>query len=143
MINGDIIENKALIDEIVDLTSSVVKINRNEVKIDNWIRIDADNEMNIDALSIAAYGTPDAFDLLCKFNGISNPLSIKTDDIIAIPNLNSLLANMKKLNPKSMMLTEKDKSTLSKEIESTSKSPSKKSQRGQSVSLSKDGILTF
>ena len=144
MINSSINDNKKLIEKIVDFTNEIVKINRAEVRIDNFIRIEKDNEMSIDAIALGAYGTTDAFDVLCKWNGITNPLSIKDGDIIEIPNLNSLFANMSKLNVQNMKLAKNEENTLRTTIKNTgSKSPSKKSSKGRSVGVSKDGNIVF
>ena len=44
-----------------------------------------EEEMRIDLISFQYYGTEDYLDILCKFNGISNPFSLIRDQLIRIP----------------------------------------------------------
>lgn len=39
-----------------------------------------------DLISLAVYGTDKYADLICKYNGISNPFEMNEDDVIYIPN---------------------------------------------------------
>lgn len=43
-----------------------------------------------DLISLACYGDDKYADIICKYNGISNPFEINEDDIIYIPPLNAL-----------------------------------------------------
>lgn len=52
----------------------------------NWHRVAVSEEMRPDLVSLAYYGTENYADIICKYNGISNPFSLAKDDIIKIPN---------------------------------------------------------
>jgi len=44
-----------------------------------------EEEMRIDLISFQYYGTEDYLDILCKFNGISNPFSLDKGQLIKVP----------------------------------------------------------
>ena len=44
-----------------------------------------DEEMRIDLISFNYYGTEDYLDIICKFNGISNPFSLEQGQILKVP----------------------------------------------------------
>jgi hypothetical protein len=44
-----------------------------------------DEEMRPDLISSEYYGTENFLDILCKFNGISNPFSLERDQLLKIP----------------------------------------------------------
>lgn len=145
MTDSNIIENKDLVDKMVDLMSKVIKIDRKAVTIERYVLIDDIHEMSIDVLANGAYGRSEAIDILCKFNGISNPLSIKKGDIIAIPNLASLMSNTKRLEFKGIQLQKRNNLLTSSvtNVDNFTKSPSKKSVKKKNFTKSKDGILIF
>lgn len=143
MTSSEIIENKKLINGLVDFMSEIVVIDRESVTVDRYLEVDANHEMSIDLISQVAYGTTDAIDLLCKFNGIINPLAIKSGDLIIIPNLASLMGVIKKLNVKSIQLQKTNRSVLDKTVQTGSNAPGKKSNKSKNFSKSKDGILIF
>lgn len=43
-----------------------------------------------DLISLACYGDDKYADIICKFNGISNPFEINENDVLNIPSLNNL-----------------------------------------------------
>ena len=143
MTESTVIENKKFVNEAIDLLSNVVKIKRDAVSIETYIRIEAQYEMSIDLIAESVYGTNDAIDLLCKFNGIENPLSIKEGDIIVIPNLSSLISNTKVLVYKSNLLEKSANNTTKTTLKSTQNTPNKKSNATKSVVKTADGILIF
>jgi hypothetical protein len=78
--------------EIKDLTSSMF-----DMKVNNYIKytlykIPKEYEMRPDLISGAVYNNTLYAELILKYNGISNPFSIKEGDIILIPSLNSINA---------------------------------------------------
>lgn len=144
MTESTIIENKVLIGNIVDMMSNLIKIDRKNVLVDTYLLIDENTEMSIDLIAESVYGTNEAIDILCKFNGISNPLSIKSGDTIAIPNLNSLFQNMRKINVQSMKLPKQKSSAIKTTLTKTStSSPSKKTTKQKNFTKSGDGTLIF
>jgi hypothetical protein len=48
-------------------------------------RVDSSEEMRPDLISVLYYGTENYADILCKYNGISNPFSLIRDQLIRIP----------------------------------------------------------
>ncbi len=51
----------------------------------NWHRVDPSEEMRPDLISFLYYGTENYADILCKYNGISNPFSLVRDQLIKVP----------------------------------------------------------
>lgn len=43
-----------------------------------------------DLISLAVYGTDEYADIICKYNGISNPFELNEDDILRIPKLETV-----------------------------------------------------
>jgi hypothetical protein len=50
--------------------------------------------MRPDIASKSAYGTAEYWDILLKFNGISNPFSISKEDRLLVPSLDDMAENM-------------------------------------------------
>lgn len=143
MTESTVIENKKLVNDAIDLMSNVVKINREAVSIETYIIIEEQYEMSIDLIAESVYGTNEAIDLLCKFNGIENPLSIKEGDVIAVPNLSSLISNTKVLLYKSILLEKEKPNILKSTVKSTQNTPNKKTNSTRSVVKTADGVLIF
>ena len=79
-----IIKNK---EEILDLTSSSVSYPIEDPLIVDSFFCGDDMCMRPDLASYAAYGVSDYFDVICKFNGISNPFALDRDTYMLIPDL--------------------------------------------------------
>lgn len=54
---------------------------------DKFVRVTQPFAGRTDLVSDAIYSTSDYTDVICNFNGISNPISIEEDQVLAIPNL--------------------------------------------------------
>ena len=80
--------------ELVDLTTASIRYNNSENYIIDAFYIGSEMKMRPDLISKAAYGNIDDWDLLLKFNGVSNPFSIDEDDLIAIPDLNWMMSQL-------------------------------------------------
>lgn len=79
---------------IKDLTSSMFDLKGiNYVKY-NLYKVPKEYEMRPDLISGAVYNNTVYAELILKYNGISNPFTIKEGDMILIPNLNSMEAIM-------------------------------------------------
>ena len=95
-----ILENKPKItknnEDFIDLTTQSVSYQNNPIVIDAII-IDQDIEMRPDLVAKKVYGDDTDWDMILKFNGVSNPFSIGTNNILFIPDLswmyNSLVNN--------------------------------------------------
>lgn len=89
-----VIDNKKIIsngiDKIIDFTPSIFN-NANSIgALFNVYRVPESMKMRIDLISIAAYGTDAYADIILKYNGISNPFTINTDDILYIPTMDTV-----------------------------------------------------
>jgi hypothetical protein len=51
----------------------------------NWHVVEPDEEMRPDLISRMYYGTENFTDVLCKYNGISNPFSLERGQLIKVP----------------------------------------------------------
>jgi len=76
--------------DIKDLTSSMFDLTSpNYVKY-NIYKVSKDFAMRPDLISAAVYNNSIYAEIILKYNGISNPFSIKEGDLILIPNLDSV-----------------------------------------------------
>lgn len=71
-------------DLVVDLTKSSFQY-VTEPRVINRVLVTNDLEMRADLISKLVYGDDSGFDYILKFNGISNPFSIETGDVLYIP----------------------------------------------------------
>ncbi len=74
---------------IVDFTYPSIRYSYDPL-IENAVIATDDMKMRPDLVSRAAYGTTEAWDILLKFNGISNPFSIDMDDLFFIPSMDDM-----------------------------------------------------
>lgn len=74
-----------------------------EIRIIDYHVINDETEMRPDLIALNYYGTEDGLEIILKYNGISNPYSIKKGDILAIPSLDSARAKYNK--PKNIINT--------------------------------------
>lgn len=79
-LNGDI---------ILDLTVNSINYNY-EPRVIDAFRLDDSMTMRPDLMSIEAYSEPDFWDLILKFNSVSNPFSILNGDLMLIPDLSDM-----------------------------------------------------
>lgn len=82
--------------EKFSFSQPTIKINSN-VKLLAVHIVREHEEMRIDLISEAYYGTTEYIDLIMKTNGISNPFSIKAGQLIMIPNKDSAEQFRKKI----------------------------------------------
>jgi len=76
--------------EIKDLTASMFNLQvKNYVKF-NIYKVPKEFAMRPDLISAAVYNSTIYAEIILKYNGISNPFSIQEDDLILIPNLDSV-----------------------------------------------------
>lgn len=91
--SSTILENKPLAtlhgEKIVDFTYPSVRYNYDPFVI-AIVPMNSQMEMRPDLLSRAGYGNDQFWDMILKFNGISNPFSISKDDVFLIPSLEDM-----------------------------------------------------
>jgi len=100
MLTSKIIENKNFFtkpngDIIVDLTKSGIEFT-SYVDFKNIVVVTDDFVMRPDLIADAKYNNPDAFDLILKYNGISNPFGIYEHQILLIPDIVAISKLLKK-----------------------------------------------
>lgn len=100
----NVIDNKEIIKkndiEIVDFISSIFNDKKTSDIVFNLYRVPDSMKMRIDLISLAAYGSDEYADILLKYNGISNPFTINTNDILLIPTLDTVENDLKELKIK-------------------------------------------
>lgn len=79
-----IIDDKG--NEIVNLAASMFKESAAQIQTYTVKRMSSFFEMRPDLVSNTEYGTPKNAEFILKYSGISNPFSLKDDDILMIPN---------------------------------------------------------
>jgi len=81
-------------DYLIDLTKSSMKYKSTVPRVADFIEVTKDYEMRPDLIAQLFYGGTDHTDYLLKFNGISNPFSIKTGDVLLIPDYREMEENL-------------------------------------------------
>lgn len=76
-------------DKLTMATPSFIFLDMTESAIQSIHVVEDDETGRIDLVSLSEYGTHDRIDDILKFNGISNPFSIKEGDVLLIPNQDS------------------------------------------------------
>lgn len=77
-----------------DLTQSMIDDKKSADLSYSPFKVPKDYVMRPDLISKAVYNTPAYAEVILKFNGISNPFSIDQNDVILIPNLDSVNQKM-------------------------------------------------
>jgi hypothetical protein len=76
--------------DIKDLTASMFNLNVPNYTKYNVYRVPRDFAMRPDLIAAAVYNNSIYAEIILKYNGISNPFSIKEGDLILIPNLDAV-----------------------------------------------------
>jgi hypothetical protein len=78
------------VNEIVDLAEPtfVPDYNSPNFQVFKVIEVTAEYDRRVDLLSLAVYGSDEYVDIIMKCNELSDPLSVRTGDILVIPTLN-------------------------------------------------------
>jgi len=76
--------------ELKDLTCSMFNLQSKSYVTYSLYKVPAEFAMRPDLISAAVYNSTAYAEIILKFNGISNPFTIKEGDIILIPNLDSV-----------------------------------------------------
>lgn len=88
---SNIIKNKPIINkngvDMVDLTPKSINYNENDVDILESFFVSKDMVMRADLVSYVAYGNTDYYDIILKFNNISNPFSLQQGEYLFIPEI--------------------------------------------------------
>jgi len=71
-------------EKIMDLTVTTVKFKT--IEVDGTVIISEDLQMRPDLMSRIVYGNTNKFDLILKFNGVSNPFSLSEGQILLTGN---------------------------------------------------------
>lgn len=74
---------------VMDLISSTFKFNKNGASL-GPVLVKPEEEMRPDLLANRIYSNQERWDLLLKFNGVSNPFSLKSGDVLLAPSDNSI-----------------------------------------------------
>lgn len=79
---------------IVDLTTSIFKSSAKGIDTYNSIRMTEYFQMRPDKVAYNEYQTDSGTEYILKYSGISNPFSLKDDDILIIPDMKQAAAQM-------------------------------------------------
>lgn len=98
MLNSEILDNKYVVKDkngnvIVDLTRTTYNPTNN-VPIRRIVIVTNDYKGRPDLISQNTLGDSSKFDYICKFNGISNPLSVNVGEYILIPDDDAFKSNI-------------------------------------------------
>jgi hypothetical protein len=112
----------------------------NEIKLIDYHVVNKETEMRPDIISLDYYGTEDGLEIILKYNGISNPYSLKEGMILAIPERGSAKARYKRPstitnNPKAQFTDKKRLSQKDKKRQDFLKAKSESKKNGSSENL--------
>lgn len=135
-------------EKIDDVYSNEQKLNiceptltlNNEIRIIDYHTINDETQMRPDIIALDYYGTEDGLEIILKYNGISNPYSLKKGQILAIPDKKSAEARYKqykKVNnsPRSQFTNNKRLTQKDKKRQEFLKKQSEKKLNGSSENL--------
>jgi hypothetical protein len=105
-------------EEIIDLTSKSIEYNNSPISIIDSFYVSEDMQMRPDLVSFVGFGTTDYYDLILKFNGISNPYSLEKNNFLFIPELTWMTEQLAENKTKNKSNKEK---VLSQYIDSSKK----------------------
>ena len=92
-----ILENKLLVEKngekFVDLTTKSIEYSTIGKAVD-IVLVGEDMCMRPDLLSKSVFGNDEDYDMLLKYNGISNPFSINENDLIYVPDLSFMYESL-------------------------------------------------
>jgi len=116
-LNSKIQISKDKITNIVDFAEPtfVPEYNSEHFIVKKLIVVSEEYDRRVDLISLGVYNSDDYVDIILKFNEISDPLSVRTGDVILIPELNGAKNFYKNPNKES-------KESTQKYIDSTKKS---------------------
>lgn len=109
---------------LLDLISSTFSFKGNGASL-GPVQVKPEEVMRPDLLADRIYGNPDRWDLLLKFNGISNPFSIDIDDVLLAASDSSL----SKMTKPPLMVPEKGLERAKNNENQLVKAKSKKDQK--------------
>lgn len=89
-----IINSNLINEKIVDITEKSIEYKDIAVTLLDSFYISEDMQMRPDLISHVGYGSTDYFDLILKFNGISNPYAIEKNTYIYIPELTWMMGQL-------------------------------------------------
>jgi len=82
------IDKKQIADDKLTMsTPTFIFLEQEESSVQGVHVVENDETCRIDLVSLSEYGTHDHVDSILKFNGISNPFSIKEGDVLFIPKI--------------------------------------------------------
>lgn len=76
-------------EKYVDLTAPSMRYSYDPY-LEDFCVVNEQTQMRPDLLSRTAYGSTDFWDILLKYNGVSNPFSLNNNDFMLIPSLNDM-----------------------------------------------------
>lgn len=79
---------------IIDFTTSIFKESARGIDTYNTIRMSEYFQMRADKVAYNEYKSDSGTEYILKYSGISNPFSLKDDDILVIPDLTQAAAQM-------------------------------------------------
>ena len=140
-----LLQTKRKIDDIYDgdkklaLSEPTLMLNH-EIRIIDYHVINEETQMRPDIIALDYYGTEDGLEIILKYNGISNPYSLKIGQILAIPEKTSASARYKKNkkvanSPRGQFIDKKRLSEKDKKRQDFLKSQSEKKENGSSENL--------
>jgi len=97
--NSIILNRKPIIkdrngEDIIDLTKKSMDFKSETVQRIREQYVSEEHQMRPDLISFQNYGEDGFWDLILKFNGISNPFALSSDDVLSIPDTQYMLRQL-------------------------------------------------
>lgn len=89
-----IVDNKG--NEIVNFAKSIFAETAQALEGYSTIKMDEGHQMRPDKVSFDVYGSINYAEMVLKYSGISNPFSLSKDDVLMIPEYNTIYAQLAK-----------------------------------------------
>jgi hypothetical protein len=80
--------------EIIDITKKSIEFKKDEPHIINGQYVSEEHQMRVDLISYVNYGEDGFWDIICKFNAISNPFSVDSSQFLFIPDTQYMLRQL-------------------------------------------------
>ena len=99
LVNNTILKRKPIIkdkngDEFVDLTKKSMNFTNEEPYIISGQYVSEEHQMRPDLISYVNFGDDSYWDLILKFNGVSNPFSLSQEQFLFIPDIQYMLRQL-------------------------------------------------
>jgi hypothetical protein len=111
------INDNGIEEEFIDLLSKTCDFSDISFSDDEIIIVNNNYVARPDLISLAIYGSDQYADIICKYNGISNPFELNENDIIRLPNAGNIQRMAQRFESKSDLISDSNSIISTKKYE--------------------------